>query len=115
MENGYEHALFMQKASPGKMEEYIEVHKKVWPELLKEIKESGIEREFIWVHGDFIYVYMMSKNFEKAMAKLGEKEIFKKWIEKMDTIMDEMQDYSGGGNIVTLENVFDLEKQLSEL
>ena len=69
MGNGYEHALFMQKAKPGKMEEYIKVHKKVWPELLKAIKESGIEREFVWVHGDFIYVYMMSKNFEKSNAE----------------------------------------------
>ena len=110
----YEHSLFVQKVKQGKMGEYKETHKKVWPELMKAIKESGIDRELIWVHGDFIYIYMMSKNFESAMQKLGEKEIFKKWLEKMDRIMDEIQDYSGKGNIITLENVFNLEKQLND-
>jgi L-rhamnose mutarotase len=58
---------------------------------------------------------MMSKNFKTAMQKLGEKEIFKRWIEKMDQLMDEIQDYSGKGNIITLENVFNLEKQLDDI
>ncbi len=115
MKDKYEHALFMQKVKTGKMDEYKETHKNVWPELLEAIKDCGIEREIIWMHGDNIFIYMMSKNFESAMAKLGEREIFKKWLQKMEDLLDEMQDYSGEGNIITLENVFDLEKQLDEI
>ena len=115
MEEGYEHALFMQKVKPGKMDEYKNAHSNVWPELLDAIKESGIERELIWILGDNIYIYMMSRDFESAMARLGEREIFKKWLEKMGPLLDEMQDYSEKGNIITLEKVFDLEKHLDEL
>ena len=115
MEKDYKHILFMQKAKKGKIEEYRETHKKAWPKLLKAIKESGIEREIIWIHGDYVYIYMMTRDFDGSMKKLGEKEIFKDWIVKMDNLLDEMQDYSGDGNIVTLEKVFNLEHQLDAL
>ena len=115
MEEKFEHVLFIQKVRKGKKDDYIDTHKKVWPDLLKAIKESGIDREIIWMLEDKIIIYMMSKDFDSAMQKLGETEIFKKWIEKMDPLLDLMQDYSGKGNIIRLDTIFDLEEQLTSL
>lgn len=116
MEEKPKHVMFIQKVKPEKKEEYIKVHSEVWPELLKAIKDCGIDRELIWVFGDYLCIYMMSKDFNSAMAKLSETAVFKKWSEYMGTLLAEMQDYSGGGtNVVTLEKVFDLEEQLGSL
>lgn len=104
------HVMFMQKVKPEKRDEYIKVHRECWPELLKAIKESGIERELIWMNGNDILVYMMAENFNEAMKNLNRKEIFKKWLEKMDGLMDTLPDFDGG--VKQLENVFDLENQL---
>jgi L-rhamnose mutarotase len=111
----FEHVLFIQQVRKGKKDDYIDTHKKVWPDLLKAIKESGIDREIIWMFEDKIIIYMMSKDFDSSMQKLGETGIFKKWIEKMDPLLDIMQDYSGKGNIIRLDTIFDLEEQLGTL
>jgi L-rhamnose mutarotase len=108
------HIMFVQKLKTEKKEEYIKAHKEAWPELLKAIKDSGIDRELIWIFGDFICIYMMTDDFDEAMSNLSKTEIFKKWSEYMGELLDEMQDYSEGGtNVITLDKVFDLEEQLA--
>ena len=109
-----EHVMFVQEVKPDKKDEYIDVHRNAWPDLLVAIKESGIEREMIWLHGNNIYIYMMSEDFDRAMSTLAEKQVFKDWIEKMEPLLAMMQDYSGEGNVIRLDKVFDLEKQLKE-
>jgi len=42
-----EHVLFVQQVKEDKRKEYINAHREAWPELLRAIKESGIEREMI--------------------------------------------------------------------
>ena len=81
-----EHIMFVQEVKQEKKDEYIGAHRDIWPELLTAIKESGIEREMIWMHGNYICIYMMSENFEKAMASLGEKQIFKDSVDKLASI-----------------------------
>lgn len=107
-----EHVLFIQKVKPEKKEEYLEAHRNVWPELLKEIRESGVEREIIWMQGENLYVYIMAEDFDAALVQQGKLEIFRRWVEKMDPLLAEMQDYSEEGKIIRLEKVFDLEEQL---
>ena len=107
--------MFVQEVKQEKKDEYIDAHREIWPELLTAIKESGIEREMIWMHGNNSCIYMMSENFEKAMASLGEKQIFKDWLEKMGPMLAMMQDHSGEGKVIRLDKVFDLEKQLDEM
>jgi len=116
MEKEYEHVMFRQKIRPEKTQEYIKAHHEAWPELLKAIKESGIEREFVWVNDNTCYIYMMAKDFNKALSELANTEVFKKWSDKMDGLLAKMQDYSEGAqNVVTFDKVFDLETQLKEL
>ena len=112
----YEHVMFIQRLKPDKKEEYIKAHQEIWPDLLKAHKEAGIAREIIWIFGDYLILYIMSTNFKEAMNNLSETKIFKEWINYMSQLLDEIQDYSlGKTNIITLEKVFDLEKQLEDL
>lgn len=106
-----EHILFIQKVKKDKREEYIKYHKNCFPEVLKEIKASGIEREMIWMSGDTIIIYAMADNFDKSMEKLKKTDVFKKWIDLMTPLLSEIQDYSEDGEIKKIEKVFDLEEQ----
>jgi L-rhamnose mutarotase len=108
-----EHVLFTQKVNPQKKGEYIEAHRKVWPDLLRLIRDSGVQREIIWIKDETLYVYIMAENFNQALGYQGETRLFQKWIEKMQPLLSEIQDYSEEGKIVRLEKVFDLEEQLS--
>jgi L-rhamnose mutarotase len=108
-----EHVLFIQKVRPEKKQEYLEAHRKVWPEVLTLIKDSGVQREIIWIKDETLYVYIMAEDFDKALGRQGETKLFQKWVEKMQPLLSEMQDYSEEGRIVKLEKVFDLEEQLA--
>jgi L-rhamnose mutarotase len=108
-----EHVLFIQKVKPQKKEEYIEAHRKVWPDLLKLIRDSGVKREIIWIKDETLYIYIMAENFDRALGYQGGTNLFQKWIEKMQPLLSEIQDYSEEGKIVKLEKVFDLEEQLA--
>lgn len=110
-----EHVLFIQKVRPERKQEYIEAHQKAWPELLKLIKDSGVQRELIWIKDDTLILYIMAEDFDKALGIQGETELFKKWLEKMSPLLSEKQDFSERGKIVKLEKVFDLEEQLAAL
>ena len=112
----FEHVMFVQKVKKEKKQEYINTHVQVWPEVLIAIKESGFEREIVWLFGDYLCIYMMSKNFDNAWKSLTEKEIFKKWTKEiLDPIFTEMQDFSREGRIIRLEKVFDMEEQFNKL
>ncbi len=108
------HIMFIQKTKKDKREEYIQSHKRVWPELIEAHRDAGIKRELIWMKGDYIYLYIMAEDFEKAMENLTKTKIFKEWIKKMTPLLDEIQDYSGEGKVIRLDKVFDLEEQLEE-
>ena len=76
------------------------------------MKNAGIKREIIWMNEDQILIYAMAENFDKSMAELAKSSVAQKWWKKMRPLLAEMQDYSGKGNIIKLEKIFDLESQL---
>jgi L-rhamnose mutarotase len=110
-----EHVLFIQKVKPEKKEEYIRAHKEVWPDLLKLIHESGVQRELIWIQDDTLYIYIMVEDFDKAISYQSKSKVFQDWLKEMSSFLAEMQDYSDEGGVVRLEKVFDLEEQLGKL
>ena len=53
------------------IKEYEEYHRHVWPEILKSIKDSGIEQMEIYRTGDRLFMIMETKadfSFEKKAA-----------------------------------------------
>ncbi len=109
-----EHVLFVQKVKSDRKQEYIKAHAEAWPSLLEAIRDSGIEREMIWMQDDTIYIYIMAEHFDRAMATLAETAVFKEWLAKMDPLLAVMQDFSGEGKVVRLPKVFDVELQLRQ-
>jgi L-rhamnose mutarotase len=46
------------KNDPRLIEEYEEYHKKIWPEISKSIRDSGIEQMEIYRHGTRLFMVM---------------------------------------------------------
>jgi L-rhamnose mutarotase len=107
-----EHVLFVQKVRPEKKSEYIEAHNNPPADLLRVLRDSGVQREIIWIQGENIYIYVMSDDFKKAITNQGRTSIFQRWVQKMKPLLSEIQDYSGEGSVVQLRKIFDLEEQL---
>jgi L-rhamnose mutarotase len=110
-----EHVLFVQKVRPEKKDHYIEAHSNPPSDLLRVLRDSGVQREIIWIQGENLFVYVMSEDFGKAVANQGRTRIFQDWVQRMKPLLSEIQDYSGEGTVVRLQKVFDLEEQLGRI
>ena len=107
--------MFIQRIKDGKRDQYIKDHEECWPELVDAIRKSGIKRNIIWLYGNEILNYTMAKDFNKSMNELSGKMVFKNWIKRMKPLLEVMQDFSGEGNVIKLEKVFDLEEQIKSV
>jgi L-rhamnose mutarotase len=107
-----EHVLFVQKVRPEKRDLYVQAHNNPPADLLRVLRDSGVQREVIWLQGENVYIYVMSDDFDRAIAAQGKSRIFQDWVQRMKPLLSEIQDFSGEGTVVRLQKVFDLEEQL---
>src|SRR5687768_9225203 len=67
---------------PQLIREYEAHHRKVWPEIIASIKESGIEKMEIYRHGNRLCMIMETKNdfsFEKKAEKDAASSKVQEW------------------------------------
>ncbi len=79
-----------------KLEEYIEYHKNVWPEILDKISECNIHNYSIYQYEDMLFAYFeyTGDDFEADMAKMAADKKTQEWW----SIMKPMQKPVGGGD-----------------
>lgn len=53
---------------PGKSEEYIERHDRIWPEMVENLKLQGIRNYSIFLSGDRVFGYYECEDLEKRDA-----------------------------------------------
>jgi L-rhamnose mutarotase len=79
----------------GKIEEYKKRHDEIWPELVKLLKENGIEDYSIFLDESTYSLFGVLKiSNESNMKTLPENEVMKKWWAYMKDIMASNEDNS---------------------
>ncbi|CAB4545454.1 MAG: L-rhamnose mutarotase [Actinobacteria bacterium] len=63
--------MWRKKLDPTKVDEYIERHENIWPELYAAIKEQGVTNFSIFIDGDECIGYLEHENIEEH-KKLNE-------------------------------------------
>lgn len=93
----------------GMLEEYIKRHNEIWPEMIKVLKDAGIENYTIWNTGCELFgYYECSKGVEYAAKVQAESPIVDKWNEYMkDILIMEMDPETGAQPL--LKKVFTLD------
>lgn len=66
---------------PEKVEEYAELHRNAWPEILEIIKQSNIRNYSISLRGTQVFTTYeyVGENYEEDMAKMETYPIMQKW------------------------------------
>ena len=80
-----------------RLKEYIEYHRKVWPEVLERIKKSNITNYSIYQYRDKLFAYFeyTGDDFERDMNKMAEDEITQEWWKLLKPMQDALD---GSGN-----------------
>ena len=105
------------KDDPKLIQKYIEYHQKVWPEVLKSIRDSGIiEMEIYNVETRLFMIMETSNDFDpdaKAEADRNNPKV-QKWESLMDEFQQRLPFAKQGQKWVPMKKIFSLEEQISE-
>ena len=98
---------------PKLIAEYKRYHEKIWPEITRSIRESGIENMEIYLLGTRMFMIMEvndSFSFEtKAKADRGNPKV-QEWEELMWKFQKPLPQAKAGEKWVLMEKIFQLEK-----
>ncbi len=99
------------KNDPALIAEYEVWHQKVWPEIVKSIKSSGIEQLKIWRAGNRLFMLIEADehfSFEKKSAADAANPVVQKWEELMWKFQEPLPFAAPGEKWVVMDQIFDV-------
>lgn len=112
---------FTLQVRPDRMDEYVERHRAVWPEMLAALKETGWRNYSLFLRADGLLVgYVEADDLDAAQAAMARTEVNGRWQAEMAPYFTwpDDGDTSAGRppdeGFLLLREVFNLDDQLSE-
>lgn len=102
------------KDDPGLIAEYERHHREVWPEIIRSIRESGIEDMEIYRAGNRLFMVMeVSEGFSfEAKARADEADArVQEWEELMWKYQQSLPWAAPGEKWLRMERIFNLEQE----
>jgi L-rhamnose mutarotase len=101
---------------PEYMEEYKKLHRNIhkgpYRELLRVIKQSGVEEEAVFMYKNYAIIFYEAEDLNSCYQRQGGAEIAKKWNELMAPMFASSYEFNLSEKLPLLEKVFDLNEQL---
>ncbi len=82
-------SAFVLRVRPDKIDEYVEAHRNVWPEMLDALRSAGIRNYTIFRSGNEMFGYFESDVLAPAGAYMAEQEVNARWQDAMAELLDE--------------------------
>ena len=101
---------FIFKIRPELKEEYQKAHDEIWPELVKAIKDSGIQNYSIFFRKDgTLFAYLESEDPEKSFEYIARQDVNEKWQNAMNKYFIKEDKTILGPEMEEIEEVFHLD------
>ena len=82
-------SAFVLHVKPEKIDEYVEAHTRVWPEMLQALRDAGIRNYTIFRSGTDVFGYFESDDLERAAAYLEGQDVNTRWQDAMAELLAE--------------------------
>jgi len=99
-------SAFVLHVRPDKIDEYVEAHENVWPEMLAALRPAGIRNYTIFRNGNEMFGYFESDDLEAAAAYMEAQEVNARWQDTMAGLLEERVPDAGPA---ALEPIFRLD------
>ena len=99
-------SAFVLEVRPEHLDEYVEAHRNVWPEMLEALRQAGIRNYTIFRNGTQMFGYFESDNLEAAARFMAQQEVSARWQDAMAELLEVRVPDSGAP---ALEEIFRLE------
>ena len=94
-------------------DDYCDIHRNPWPELLDSLKENGAKELLLWNYKNFSIVYYECDDIDALYEKLNKLDVTKKWNAVMGPYFKESLPVDSEGKFITCEKIFDMNQQLN--
>ena len=88
-------SAFVLKVRPERIDEYVEAHRAVWPEMLDALRAAGIRNYSIFRSGNEVFGYFESDDLAAAGRYLDAQEVNSRWQDHMADVLEERVPDSG--------------------
>jgi L-rhamnose mutarotase len=91
------------------IEKYDEAHRRVWPDLLKLLKDVGISHYSIFRRGQDLFFYMEVVDFDRAWDEIDKSAVNRRWQAQMAPLFEPTGDRESDVRFPMMREVFYLE------
>jgi L-rhamnose mutarotase len=107
---------FQLQVRPGRIEEYKERHRSVWPDMLRALRDTGWHNYSLFLRPDGLLIgYVETPSLQAAQAGMAATEVNARWQAEMAEFFVDLGDARPDTGFLELEEVFHLEDQLAAL
>jgi L-rhamnose mutarotase len=99
-------SAFVLRIRPGRVDDYVEAHRSVWPELLDALRRAGIRNYSIFRAGNEVFGYFEADDIAAAGRCLDAEEVNSRWQDHMAELLEERVPDAGPP---ALEEIFRLD------
>jgi L-rhamnose mutarotase len=82
-------SAFVLRVRPEKVDEYVEAHAHVWPELVQALHDAGIRNYTIFRDGNQVFGYFESDDLARTTAYLEAQQVSARWQDAMAALLEE--------------------------
>ena len=97
---------FVLRVRPDRIDDYVEAHRNVWPEMLAALRESGISNYTIFRDGTTVFGYFEADDLDAASRYLATQDAVARWQDAMAELLEERVPDGGPS---ALEQIFRLD------
>ena len=80
---------FVLHVKPDRIDDYVEAHAHVWPEMLQALRDAGIRNYSIFRDGNQVFGYFEADDLAAVGASLEDKEVCTRWQDAMAELLEE--------------------------
>ena len=80
---------FLLHVRPDRMDDYVEAHRRVWPEMLDALRGAGIRNYTIFRAGNSVFGYFEADDLAAADRFLAAQEVSARWQDAMAELLEE--------------------------
>ena len=82
-------SAFVLHVRPDRIDEYVEAHRQVWPEMLDALRAAGIRNYSIFRDGNQVFGYFEADDLEAAGAYLAQQDVVTRWQDAMADLLEQ--------------------------
>ena len=80
---------FVLHVRPDKLDDYVEAHKRVWPEMLDALRSAGIQNYTIFRAGTSVFGYFEADDLASSARDLASLDVSARWQDAMAELLEE--------------------------